>query len=129
MRFLLDQGIPRSTVKILLNENLHAEHVGQLGMAKATDLEILKAAVRKKAVVVTLDSDFHTLLALERMFCPSVIRIRIEGLKGKDVACIIKEVYGQAKSELMAGAAVSVTTSSIGTTSDIRIRIQQLPLL
>jgi len=61
MKFLLDQGIPRSAVAHLKNKNLHAEHVGQLGMAKASDQEILEKAIQSDAIVVTLDSDFHML--------------------------------------------------------------------
>lgn len=86
MRFFLDQGMPRSTVDELLDRGFEAEHVGQLGMARALDEEILEAASNRDAVVVTLDADFHTLLATANATTPSVIRMRIEGLKGKDVA-------------------------------------------
>lgn len=37
MTFLLDQGLPRGTVAELATRGLTAEHVGNLGMAKATD--------------------------------------------------------------------------------------------
>lgn len=43
MKFLLDQGIPRSTVSYLGNIDLDAEHVGQLGMAQ--DLGITRLEV------------------------------------------------------------------------------------
>ena len=45
MRFLLDQGIPRSAVAYLRNLGFHAEHVGQTGMAEALDLEIINDAM------------------------------------------------------------------------------------
>lgn len=41
MRFLLDQGLPRSAVGTLAERGIDAEHVGDLGMATATDEDIL----------------------------------------------------------------------------------------
>jgi predicted nuclease of predicted toxin-antitoxin system len=121
MLFLLDQGLPRSTVAALNELGHDAEHVGNLGMSKATDQAILDAARQRNAVVVTFDADFHTLLALTRASFPSVVRIRIEGLKGDDVAALIARVVAAAAAELQGGAAVSVTTSAI------RVRVLPMP--
>jgi predicted nuclease of predicted toxin-antitoxin system len=120
MNFLLDQGLPRSTITHLKNIGLNAQHVGLLGMATALDKEILDKARQDNFIVITLDSDFYSLLALDKASKPSVVRIRIEGLKGKDVANIIKEVVETSQAELQNGAAVSVTQSAI--------RVRLLPL-
>lgn len=121
MRFLLDQGLPRSTVRELADRGLTAEHVGDLGLATATDDEILVAARNRNAVLVTLDADFHTILALEGAKSPSVIRIRVEGLKGAGAATIIEQVHADAQKDLEDGVAVSVTIA--------RFRIRRLPLV
>jgi predicted nuclease of predicted toxin-antitoxin system len=63
MKLLLDQGLPRSTVRHLAGMGIVAEHVGDLGMARAADAHILDAARARQAVVVTLDADFHAPLA------------------------------------------------------------------
>jgi predicted nuclease of predicted toxin-antitoxin system len=63
---------------------------------------------------VTLDADFHSLLAASHASAPSVIRIRIEGLYGDEVAQIVRQVVDAAKAELEAGAAVSVTRARVG---------------
>jgi predicted nuclease of predicted toxin-antitoxin system len=55
-------------------------------MATAPDALILDEAQRRQAAVITLDADFHALLAASRAAGPSVIRIRIEGLKGEQLA-------------------------------------------
>ena len=90
-------------------------------MATASDEEILEAARARDAVVVTLDADFHSLLAAAHAINPSVIRIRIEGLKGEEIARIIERVIGSGQAELETGAAVSVTNGGI--------RIRLLPLV
>ena len=120
MKLLLDQGLPRGTIRHLAELGIAAEHVGDLGMARATDAEILESARERQAVVVTLDSDFHTLLATSRAVSPSVVRIRIEGLKGEPLASILGRVLGEAQTELEAGAVVSVTVD--------RIRVRRLPI-
>ena len=65
MRFLLDQGLPRSTVAHLQTKAIEAEHVGDLGLARASDETILTESRNRGAVVVTLDSDFHETISME----------------------------------------------------------------
>ena len=120
MKLLLDQGLPRSAVRHLAEMGVVVEHVGELGMATATDADILEAARQRQAVAVTLDSDFHALLAMSGAVRPSVVRIRIEGLKGEPLTTILQRVLSVAGTELEAGAVVSVTTD--------RIRVRRLPI-
>lgn len=84
-----------------------AEHVGDLGMAAASDEAILQAGRDRQAVIVTLDADFHQLLAVTNAVTPSVVRIRMEGLKGDQLAQVLALVIAQAWGELAAGAVVS----------------------
>lgn len=121
MKFLLDQGLARSTIQHLQAIGLEAEHVGPLGLAAATDEAILAEAQVRGAVVVTLDADFHAILAQSRAVFPSVIRIRIQGLNGKDTARVIDQVARVVESDLIDGAAVTVT--------DRRLALRRLPLL
>jgi predicted nuclease of predicted toxin-antitoxin system len=83
MKLLLDQGLPRSTVVHLRKQGIEAAHVGDKGLATASDSTILECGRQEGMVVVTLDADFHALLALSGLTGPSVIRIRIEGLRGE----------------------------------------------
>src|SRR5688572_23065448 len=103
MKLLLDQGLPRSTIVHLAGIGVVAEHVGDLGMSAAADDAILVFAEQLGAVVVTLDADFHQLLAHSGATSPSVVRIRIEGLKADRVAAILAQVIAVAESELAAG--------------------------
>jgi predicted nuclease of predicted toxin-antitoxin system len=120
LKLLLEQGLPRSTVRFLMELGIAAEHVGELGMSRADDADILETARQRDAVVVTLDSDFHMLLAMSRAVVPSVIRIRIEGIKGDEIATILQSVLEHAETEIEAGAVVSPTAN--------RIRVRRLPI-
>ena len=120
MKLLLDQGLPRSAVRHLAGMGIAAEHVGDLGLARAADTCILDAARERQAVVVTLDADFHALLAKSRATSPSVVRIRIEGLNGERVASLLVQVLAAAGAEIEAGAIASVAAH--------RIRVRLLPI-
>jgi predicted nuclease of predicted toxin-antitoxin system len=120
MRLLLDQGLPRSTVRLLGDSKIEAAHVGDLGMASATDALILARARRDDYVVVTLDADFHTLLAASGAVSPSVIRIRVEGMRGAQLATMLRQILIRCDKELDAGAVVSA--------DEKRIRVRSLPI-
>lgn len=121
MRLLLDQGLPRSTVLHLNNAGIDAAHVGDIGLATASDAMILNYSRQEGRAVVTLDADFHALLALSGAGGPSVIRIRIEGLRAQNLASLLVSVLEVCKDDVMRGAMVSVTENGL--------RIRQLPLL
>ena len=59
-------------------------------------------------IVVTLDADFHTILVVSGMSTPSVIRIRLEGLKGPAIATIIREVLTGYAPDLAVGCMITV---------------------
>ena len=69
---------------------------------------------------MTLDADFHRLLLLSRSMGPSVIRIRIEGLKGREIAALLTRVLNTSQGDLANGAVVSVTEN--------RVRVRSLPI-
>lgn len=119
-RLLLDQGLARTTAAILRERGLDAVHVGELGLAHASDRFILELARREGRAVCTLDADFHQLLALGGWTSPSVIRIRIEGLRGPALAATIERVLDEVGPSLAAGVAVTITARSV--------RVRRLPV-
>lgn len=76
---VLDQGIPRDAAGRLREPGYECVHVGEVGTSTAADEQILEFALGRNSVCVTLDSDFHTILAVSGAVGPSVIRVRIEG--------------------------------------------------
>jgi predicted nuclease of predicted toxin-antitoxin system len=120
MNLPLDQGTPRSAANLLRQAGFDAIHTGEIGMAKSEDDEILKRALTEDRIVVTFDADFHAHLALSQAHKPSVIRIRIEGLRAEQFSELIQKVIQQCTDDLNAGAIVSV--------NDFQIRLRHLPV-
>ena len=119
-RILLDQGLPRSAAAVLRESGWDVVHVGELGMSQSTDRTILNFALAQDRTVVTLDADFHTLLAVANESGPSVIRIRQEGLKGREVAALLLVIWSRIEAQIQRGAMVTVTEKTI--------RVRNLPL-
>ena len=121
IRLLLDQGCPRTTALILNQTGWDVVHVAELGMSRATELEILDAARVQQRICITLDADFHTHLAVTNAATPSVIRLRIEGLKADAFAHLLIAVRPQIKNHVDPGAAMITIT-------DRNVRIRSLPI-
>jgi predicted nuclease of predicted toxin-antitoxin system len=120
MKLLLDQGLPRSTTAIMCQAGIDTVHVGDIGHSRTSDDVIMQLGRDEGRIVVTLDADFHTLLALSGADSPSVIRIRIEGLKGDRLAALLQTVLSQCANDLAKGAAITVQEG--------RIRVRLLPI-
>jgi len=121
MLLLLDQGLPRTTPLHLRKLGVEAEHVGDIGLSTVDDRAILAQALEHGQIVATLDADFHAQLALSGAAGPSVVRIRIEGLRAEQLANLLFRVLEQGGDDLKSGAMVTVTESSL--------RIRRLPLI
>ena len=121
MKLLLDQGVPRLAAPLLREAGIDTVHVGEIGYSTASDSTVLQKARDDGRIVVTLDADFHALLALSGSASPSVIRIRVEGLRGKEAAGLIRTVLAQCGEDLDHGALVTVQPR--------RTRIRRLPLV
>jgi predicted nuclease of predicted toxin-antitoxin system len=105
---VLDQGVPRDAAELLRTLSYECVHVGEIGMWNAPDEEILAFAAEKKATIVTLDADFHTMLAVSGSNQPSVIRIRMQGLRAPETSRLIQQVLVEFPGELRRGALITV---------------------
>ncbi len=121
IRLLLDQGLPRSTVELLRSDGWDVVHACQCDLSTASDEHILEYGRRENRVICTLDADFHSILAITGAARPSVVRIRQQGLRGADVASLLKRVWDEVGESLQRGAAVTVTERAI--------RLRRLPMM
>jgi predicted nuclease of predicted toxin-antitoxin system len=120
IRLLLDQGLPRSAVAVLQKVGWDVVHTFEVGLSRAADVELLEVARRESRTVVTLDADFHALLAVANANSPSVIRIRLEGLRGENLAELLISIWPKISRQVEKGALVTVTESAL--------RIRSLPI-
>lgn len=120
IRLLLDQGLPRTTGKHLSATEWDVIHVGDIGLSRATDRQILDYAKSDNRICVTLDADFHALLATTNASGPSVIRILKEGLRATALAELLMTVRPHVEKHLIDGSMVTITEKSI--------RVRKLPV-
>lgn len=78
-------------------------------MQQAADEEILARAARDGSVIITLDADFHALVAIRGLRGPSVVRLRQEGCKAERVIAILRDVLFRHRIQLANGCLISAT--------------------
>ena len=90
-------------------------------MSRAGDADIVQLARAESRVCVTLDADFHSLLATSGERSPSAIRIRKEGLVAPALAALLQGIWPGIEDALDSGDLVTVTEQSI--------RVRRLPII
>ena len=61
MKFILDANMPYSAKKLFRRPN-RAVHVRDIGLAEASDDEIIERAIAEEAIIVSRDLDFANIL-------------------------------------------------------------------
>jgi predicted nuclease of predicted toxin-antitoxin system len=107
MRLVLDQGVPRDAAVRLRNLGHDCVHVGEVGMHNAAD-DVILAWSATGAILVTLDADFHAILAVSGASGPSVIRLRIQGLRAPELTTLIEKVIAEFRTDLERGCLITV---------------------
>jgi predicted nuclease of predicted toxin-antitoxin system len=120
MKLLIDQGLPRSLCAELERSAERVVHIGMLILECETDENLLEFASAEGWVMVTLDIDFHDLLALRRLSKPSVIRVVAEGRSASEIGAGLRKVLVALAKELELGC--------METTDLLRVRVRMLPV-
>lgn len=76
MRFLADENLSPRLADHLRAAEHDVVHVRELGLTSAADAVILEAATRQYPVIVSVDTDFGTLLARSGASTPSFLLLR-----------------------------------------------------
>lgn len=117
MRLLLDANLSPSIAAGLNETGFEATHVGDAGLLTALDADIVEHARANHLVIVTVDSDFAAMLAIEGASSPSVVQLRDVAELGPPAHLVL---LGAVAEELAVGATVS-----LGPT---RLAVRRLPI-
>jgi len=121
VRFLVDQNLSPLIVERLNDAGHDAVHTSELGLASASDLEIIRAATEQSRVVVSADTDFGTLLATRHAAAPSVLLIRLRSSRrAAELGDLLLANVDPVAEDLDAGAVVVL--------EDERMRVRRLPI-
>ena len=107
MRFLVDANMSPRVAELLRSSGHDAIAVREVGLADASDDEILDRAATDDRIVISHDTDFGTLLAFRRLSKPSLILIRSsDPLTPDDHAALIVANLDAISDDIDAGAIV-----------------------
>lgn len=121
MKILVDNALSPSVAESLRRAGYAATHVRDVGIPHAPDAEILEFAATDGFVVLTADSDFAMMLAVQNRASPSLLLI--DGVLANhpdEHARLVVENLPQVADALEAGAIVVFEPS--------RIRVRRLPV-
>lgn len=120
MRFLADMGISMLTVAWLRQQGHDAIHLREESLHRSPDEDVLAKARAEERILLTMDLDFGYLIAVSGEQLPSVILFRLADERSEVVNERLADILTQCKSDLEAGAIISV--------SEVAIRVRCLPI-
>jgi len=120
MEFLLNMNVPRSLGTVLAEHGHSWRHCGDIGLATASDAEIMAAAAASRETIITHDLDYGHLLAFSGDTAPSVIIFRVRNTQASRLAAKLHTAWAKIDSPLREGAIVII--------EDAALRIRTLPL-
>jgi predicted nuclease of predicted toxin-antitoxin system len=120
MKLVVDMNLSPRWIEFLTDAGFHAVHWTEVGQSTTKDEEIIAWAAQNGHVVLTHDLDFSAILASTQDAKPSVIQLRADDVTLEAVGGKVISALHQMKSELEAGALLSLDAA--------RTRLRILPL-
>lgn len=121
MRLLLDANLSPEVARRLREAGHDTVHVADVGLLRALDPEILRAAADQDRVLITADADFGALLALGSLATPSVVLLRsADHMRPGEQADLIAANLPAITDALGEGAIASLSRE--------RLRVRALPI-
>ncbi|MFO1430196.1 MAG: DUF5615 family PIN-like protein [Candidatus Competibacteraceae bacterium] len=120
MKFLLNMNMSRELGKLLASQGHEYRHVGDIGLARAEDIDIVTAAKEKQEIILTHDLDYGNLLAFSGESVPSVVIFRLRNTQPKNMFIRLMKLLPKIQRPLIKGAIVIF--------EDATLRIRELPI-
>lgn len=121
MKFILDANLSPRLSAELNAAGCETQHVTELGLLQASDIEIIYFAKKHRAVVITADVDFGNLLMMHRLRKPSIITVRqVERLNVAELFELLMSAINTNRSLLHRGGIIVLEPG--------RVRQRALPL-
>ena len=118
--FLLDIGISPKVKTMLAFLSHRGIHCSDVGLARATDRDILDYAIRRHAIVITSDLGFGDLAVFEERSVPGVIILRLHNPNAAQMTAHLRK--------LLTGPDAERIHHAITIVEPHQIRITKLPL-
>jgi predicted nuclease of predicted toxin-antitoxin system len=121
VRLLVDANLSPRVALLLAARGHDVEHVHDVGLLHASDVDIAEHAASAGRIVVTSDTDFGTILARTAGTAPSVLLLRHMNLIAPDEQALrIDAALIAARNELSNGCVITISRG--------RVRVRSLPL-
>lgn len=121
MKLLIDANLSPSITAGLAEAGFEAVHVGEVDLLTASDTSIVEYARANDLVVVTVDSDFAAMLAIEGAERPSVVQLR-------DVAELGPTAHRALLVANLGAVAEDIEVGAIVSLSPTRLAVRRLPI-
>jgi len=113
-------NVPRELGRRLTAAGHVYRHVGDIGMAQASDVAIIEEAKENEEIIVTHDLDYGHLLAFSGEPMPSVIIFRLRNTHPDNLFTRIMGTWSEIEEPLLEGAIVAL--------EDATFRVRKLPI-
>lgn len=120
MRFLVDESLSWKLARELAVAGHDAVHVYDIELGGCEDSQILLEAGKSSRIVISEDTDFGTLMAMQRLSAPSILLFRVVTTDPSQLAQMVLKQLPSIEKSLAAGAVIVITDSFI--------RIRRLPI-